>query len=131
MEIRTRSSLPPEAGDGTVVAPVVPTLTIALSIPLPVAWPRHLRRVDPAREEVALSCIELAFGGARSGGEERRPRRVARRAVRGLARPDPGAVMTAPPTFATAMREGGWWQVAMSGLRQRTRRMYIVRLLSL
>lgn len=131
MEIRRRS-LPPLPTDD-VSAPRGPTLSIALSIPLPVAWPRRPRDAEPGLpEDFALTCLELAFGERQLRPSLRPQRRVGRRR----------AVLTAPlheaagaslpsPSFAVAMRQGGWWQVALARLKRRARRLQVVRLLSL
>lgn len=132
MEIRRRFSPPQEAGDVTAPVTMAPVLTISLSIPLPLAWPRHLRGIDhrlPA--DAALTCIELAFGESRAASAERRSRRVARRGARAISRREPAGPGSALPSFAVAMREGAWWQVALARLGQRTRRLHVVRLLSL
>lgn len=132
MEIRRRLSPPQEAGEVTVPATMAPVLTISLSIPLPVAWPRHLRKTDhrlPA--DLALTCIEIAFGESRIRSGGRGERRVARRGATALLRQATDTAGNAPPSFAVAMREGAWWQDALARIAQRTRCLQVVRLLSL
>lgn len=135
MEIRTRPAPPQDAAGLAQSASTVPTLSIALTIPLPVTWPRRLQGIEARLpEEVAVTCIEFAFGGS---GERPAPARTGRRFVRRRSSPGPAACLAppvlvqVPPSFATAMREGAWWQLALARLGQRTRRLQIFRLLPL
>lgn len=134
MEIRRRFSPPQEANDVTPPAAMapVPVLTISLSIPLPMVWPRQRRSAGhrlPA--DAALSCIELAFGDSGRHLVGPRLRRVARRGAMPLPRQASTVPASATPSFAMAMREGHWWQAALAGLERRTRRLHMIRFLPL
>lgn len=125
----------PQDAEGLAhLPPPVPTLSIALTIPLPVAWPRRIHgREVRLPDEVALTCIEFAFGEGRGHAVASRPaRRPRRRRAASVPQPvEPGALAAPSPSFATAMREGAWWQLALGRLRQRTRRLHMLRLLPL
>lgn len=132
MDIRRRRPPPQEGCNVPLPASTNPVLTISLSIPLPVAWPRQLRATGNAQPpEHAHSFIELAFGEWGGSPAGKRMRRVARRGSLETARKHPASAEVAAPSFAVAMRQGVWWQAALAGLERRTRRLQVIRLLSL
>lgn len=136
MDIR-RQLLPPQEAAPVARPVAVPTLSIALTIPLPLplplAWPRRRPRGGAGLpEDAALACIELAFGRSSDRPRARHPgRRVGRRRAPPVVRVPPHALATAPLSFAAALRQAGWWRLALSRLGQRTRRLQVLRLLPL